>query len=136
MNTNEALKAQESKKHEDRAKSFASKLQSEPKNLKNIADSTKLTSIILKEPRKLGLTTLGKYTFPIRRPYAMPAQSLDSRREERESESRTIKIHERILGMADTINIFLGPNTCCRNPPRIAIKMGGISSKVPGCMNI
>ena len=48
---------------------------------------------------------------------------------------RTTTSQERRPGRAAASNIFLGPSSCWRNPPRKARTMGGTSSRVPSWTN-
>ena len=84
----------------------------------------------MNEPIYLELIVFGKNIFPIISPYARPAQALDSSRLITESGIMARSAQDKMLSTADTINIFLGPNSCWRKPPRIAMKMGGNSSNV------
>ena len=65
--------------------------------------------------------------MPERRPMAMPARRREQRMAEKDWDQMATTSQERMLGTAEDINSFLGPNLCCRNPPVTANMMVGRS---------
>ena len=73
---------------------------------------------------KIGRNT---YVLPVRRPLARPARRREERMATKEFAQSPTTTQESMLGTAEEINNFLGPNLCCRNPPATANMMGGMS---------
>ena len=67
------------------------------------------------------------YVLPVRRPLDRPARRREERMAMKESAQSPTTTQERMLGTAEEINNFLGPNLCCRKPPATANMIGGIS---------
>ena len=65
--------------------------------------------------------------MPVRRPLAIPARRREERMAEKDWDQSATTSQERMLGTAEDINNFLGPNLCWRNPPATANMMGGMS---------